>query len=125
MRKHPAKHAGQSIVEYALILSVVAIVALPSFVLLRDTQAGFFNAHASNLNAPSMYTEPKSADDCKNDGWKTFYTSAGSFKNQGDCVSWLATDGKNAPAGSDDDKDKGGEEDEEDDDDNGGKKGKD
>jgi hypothetical protein len=35
------------------------------------------------------------AESCKNGGWKDF----GVFKNQGDCVSYFATGGKNAPAG--------------------------
>ncbi len=34
-------------------------------------------------------------DQCKKGGWRTF----GNFKNQGDCVSWFATGGKNPPAG--------------------------
>lgn len=33
---------------------------------------------------------------CKKGGWKTL----GPFKNQGDCVSYIATGGKNLPAGS-------------------------
>jgi hypothetical protein len=36
---------------------------------------------------------PSSADQCKQGGWQTF----GSFKNQGDCVSFVATGGKNEP----------------------------
>ena len=40
---------------------------------------------------------PKSKDDCKNGGWKNFTNPA--FKNQGDCVSFVATGGKNAPNG--------------------------
>ena len=39
---------------------------------------------------------PASKDDCKNGGWRTF----GVFKNQGDCVSFVATKGKNPPARS-------------------------
>ena len=38
---------------------------------------------------------PTSKDQCKNGGWKTY----GVFKNQGDCVSFVATGGKNQPAG--------------------------
>jgi hypothetical protein len=38
---------------------------------------------------------PTSRDQCKNGGWKSF----GVFKNQGDCVSFVATRGKNSPAG--------------------------
>lgn len=36
---------------------------------------------------------PTTKDDCKSDGWKDF----GVFKDQGDCVSWIASDGRNAP----------------------------
>jgi hypothetical protein len=36
---------------------------------------------------------PHTADDCKNGGWERY----GIFRNQGDCVSWLATHGKNEP----------------------------
>ena len=39
---------------------------------------------------------PTTADQCKDDGWKIF----GVFKNQGDCVSFVATKGKNPPSGS-------------------------
>ena len=38
---------------------------------------------------------PATKDDCKKDGWQRF----GVFKNQGDCVSWVATGGSNLPAG--------------------------
>jgi hypothetical protein len=37
---------------------------------------------------------PTLQDQCKNGGWKTF----GIFKNQGDCVSFVSTGGKNPPA---------------------------
>jgi hypothetical protein len=36
---------------------------------------------------------PTSKEQCKNGGWQTF----GVFKNQGDCVSFVATGGKNQP----------------------------
>jgi hypothetical protein len=36
---------------------------------------------------------PTSKEQCKNGGWRDF----GVFKNQGDCVSFVATGGKNAP----------------------------
>jgi hypothetical protein len=38
---------------------------------------------------------PTLAGQCKNSGWRTF----GVFNNQGDCVSFVATGGKNQPAG--------------------------
>jgi hypothetical protein len=37
---------------------------------------------------------PTAKDECKNGGWRTY----GVFKNQGDCVSFVATKGKNPPA---------------------------
>ena len=41
---------------------------------------------------------PLTKDDCKNGGWTRFDGTA-TFKNQGDCVSFVATGGKNPPAG--------------------------
>ncbi|MDP3941185.1 MAG: choice-of-anchor C family protein [bacterium] len=38
---------------------------------------------------------PIREDDCKNDDWEAF----GVFKNQGDCVSFVETNGRNLPAG--------------------------
>jgi hypothetical protein len=38
---------------------------------------------------------PSSKSQCKHDGWKHFPQ----FKNQGDCVSFVATGGKNPPSG--------------------------
>ena len=39
-------------------------------------------------------------DQCKNGGWQTLVDSEGQpFKNQGDCVSFAATGGKNLAAG--------------------------
>jgi hypothetical protein len=39
-------------------------------------------------------------DDCKSGGWADLWDVEGnSFKNQGDCVSYVATDGKNLGAG--------------------------
>lgn len=38
---------------------------------------------------------PTATSDCKKGGWEDY----GVFKNQGDCVSFVATDGKNQPSG--------------------------
>ena len=40
---------------------------------------------------------PTNKDQCKKNGWKSFNNPA--FKNQGDCVSYVSTGGKNPPAG--------------------------
>lgn len=41
----------------------------------------------------TINTPPSSKDSCKDGGWMTF--SNPSFKNQGDCVSFVATNGRN------------------------------
>jgi virginiamycin B lyase len=51
-----------------------------------NSATGSFAVH---VNAPA----PTSKDQCKNGGWHAF----GVFKNQGDCVSYAATGGKNKP----------------------------
>jgi hypothetical protein len=45
------------------------------------------------VDAPPL---PGTTAQCKNGGWKTY----GVFKNQGECVSFVATGGKKDPAGS-------------------------
>jgi hypothetical protein len=42
---------------------------------------------------------PQTTEECKKNGWKAFENPDGSpmFKNQGDCVSYVATHGKNEP----------------------------
>jgi len=42
---------------------------------------------------------PKTKEECKNDGWRAFHDGPARFKNQGDCVSFVATGGKNLSAG--------------------------
>ena len=42
---------------------------------------------------------PSTKEDCKNGGWQDFTSSPGPFKNQGDCVSYFATGGKNKGSG--------------------------
>ena len=42
---------------------------------------------------------PANKDQCKKDGWRVFHNGTARFKNQGDCVSFVATGGKNPPNG--------------------------
>lgn len=41
-------------------------------------------------------TEPTTVEECKKDGWRAY---GDLFKNQGDCVSFVVTNGRNAPDG--------------------------
>jgi hypothetical protein len=59
------------------------------------TSPGDDSAYPASTLAPFSITGPTSKDQCKNGGWRVF----GIFKNQGDCVSYVATGGKNPPAG--------------------------
>lgn len=44
------------------------------------------------------FAAPTSKAQCKQGGWQSF-SNPGTFKNQGDCVSYVATHGKNGPNG--------------------------
>jgi len=52
-------------------------------------------AFQSNISVTLSPALPTAKDDCKHGGWDSF----GVFKNQGDCVSYVATGGKNLPSG--------------------------
>ena len=52
-----------------------------------------FDVNESANFVPAL---PTSKDQCKNGGWQSFGTL---FKNQGDCVSFVASGGKNQPTG--------------------------
>ena len=57
--------------------------------------AGDVSVYPTQTTAPFTIAGPTAADQCKNGGWAVF----GIFKNQGDCVSYVATGGKNPPNG--------------------------
>jgi hypothetical protein len=63
----------------------------PPFSFITNTV--FSSGDITIHDAPPL---PTSKDQCKNDGWRNFP----GFKNQGDCVSFVATGGKNPPGGS-------------------------
>jgi hypothetical protein len=54
----------------------------------------FFNASVDDVTVTSTRAVPTTKDQCKKGGWRNFGTS---FRNQGDCVSFVATNGKNEP----------------------------
>lgn len=49
---------------------------------------------SASVNSATFSVLPTLKDQCKNGGWMNFFTP---FKNQGDCVSYVATGGKNLP----------------------------
>jgi Tol biopolymer transport system component len=56
-----------------------------------DRLGGFGNYDIYMTTRTQIF--PTTKDDCKGDGWETF----GIYKNQGDCVSYVATKGTNHP----------------------------
>ena len=67
-----------------------------------STTLGAFGPAIDNVVVTEVVPEPEpelTKDDCKNGGWQTMTDTAGNgFKNQGDCVSFFATKGKNLGA---------------------------
>lgn len=58
--------------------------------------AGCWTGFLPAIKIAATVPMPTSKDQCKKDGWKDYGTT---FKNQGDCVSFVATGGKNQPSG--------------------------
>jgi choice-of-anchor C domain-containing protein len=56
-------------------------------------------AYGPAIDAVAVSEDVAEKDDCKNGGWESMLdTSGNGFKNQGDCVSFFATKGKNLGA---------------------------
>ena len=84
------------------VTSVLQTLAGQTVVLSFETQATFFFLTTA-VDDVSLLASilPSSKDDCKDGGWATFVnvnTGVQIFKNQGDCVSFVATKGSNPPA---------------------------
>ena len=59
-----------------------------------DAYSANIGDNSGQINA-TVSIFPTREDQCKDDGWMAY----GIFKNQGDCVSYVATHGKNPPSG--------------------------
>jgi hypothetical protein len=99
-------------VEYDAAQIQAALVAayapgpVPTNLTIKDIyiifDEGPASVHIDNISVNKAVvgspTFPTNANQCKNGGWKNTDYYPG-FKNQGDCVSFVATKGKNPPAG--------------------------
>ena len=63
-------------------------------ITISDNDGTPSNPPANPPSNPGSNPSSAEKDQCKDGGWR----SSGKFKNQGDCVSWFATGGKNKPA---------------------------
>lgn len=96
------KHTGTSWEDYFRDLeanpsrTVDSVLFRTSGVAVPATYGKGFLIDNLNLKSsavpPVLVGPPTDKDQCKNDGWKTFNNP--SFKNQGDCVSYVASKGK-------------------------------
>lgn len=74
--------------------------ATPATPVRTDTISASYGGDDGHLASAgsaqeSVISLPTGKDQCKNGGWKAYTV----FKNQGDCVSYVATGGRNQPAG--------------------------
>jgi hypothetical protein len=65
--------------------------------LTTNDNPGAFWDNFGSFSVNFTPATPTAKSDCMNGGWVNYGTT---FKNQGDCVSYITTGGKNAPAGS-------------------------
>jgi PA-IL-like protein len=61
--------------------------------LTTNDYPGEFGDNSGSFTVNIAPALPTSKDQCKNGGWEQY----GVFKNQGDCVSFVATNGQNGP----------------------------
>lgn len=70
---------------------IFAATSSSTTITFRSLDSGFYGPALDNVVVTDVLTNK---DQCKNGGWQSY----GVFKNQGDCVSNVATKGKNPPA---------------------------
>ena len=79
------------------VFSFTATSTLTPVTFTSTTSPGGFGPVIDNVVVTDI--SPTAAN-CKNGGWRTMFDSAERpFRNQGDCVSFFATDGRNLAAG--------------------------
>jgi hypothetical protein len=77
------------------LLAPITVCPDPAVLLLTGLSIGPVTITNGDITVVDAKPFPTSKDQCKNGGWQTY----GIFKNQGDCVSFVATGGKNPPRG--------------------------
>jgi choice-of-anchor C domain-containing protein len=76
--------------------SFVATSSTSTLTFASGDTPGAYGPALDNVVVTETAVTAATKDDCKNDGWKTMKDRLGNgFKNQGDCVSYFATDGRN------------------------------
>jgi hypothetical protein len=76
------------------LVALTPVATAPSECPSPLVASGFSEALNGTFVVAPAPPLPTSKDQCKNGGWRSY----GVFKNQGDCVSFVATGGKNRPS---------------------------
>ena len=74
------------------VIAAVSAISVASAASMHSGSVSNSNSTSTSISIGAGYSK----NQCMNNGWKAF----GVFKNQGDCVSFFATGGKNPPAGT-------------------------
>jgi hypothetical protein len=88
------------------IAAAVALVGAPTdtlydlYIIFDEQGSTHIDNISVNTDVVGSSTLPTASDDCKKGGWANLTDDEGTaFKNQGDCVSFAATQGKNKAGG--------------------------
>lgn len=80
-----SRYSGHQVTDIFLVSDNGAGPSFSQTVLIDNT----------NVNGTLFTYEPNSKDDCKDGGWQNFTFAPGPFKNQGQCVSFFASNDHN------------------------------
>jgi choice-of-anchor C domain-containing protein len=88
--------AGNTVADMKWAPQTYSFLATSSSTMLSFTSTTIGGAYGPALDNVNVTENVPTVNDCKNGGWATMIDTQGnSFKNQGDCVSFFATKGKN------------------------------
>ncbi|HET9722081.1 MAG TPA: signal peptidase I [Candidatus Saccharimonadales bacterium] len=76
---------------------VMLFVAAAALTMTAGASKAYYSDTADLTGNTVTTAFPANQDACKDGGWQTYADL--NFKNQGDCVSWIATHGNNPPSG--------------------------
>ena len=80
---------GASMVEYALIIGLIGIIAIPGLAILGPALHDNFINAAQAFDAEDKW-EAFDKDDCMNGGWQDLAEQGGAgFNSQGQCISYI------------------------------------
>ena len=83
--------------SYASVAAATTAVVTGGLLALSTVAFGAVTPPGPTPTPTPTPSLPTITEQCKKGGWENY---GDTFKNHGDCVSFVATDGENAPSGS-------------------------